>query len=309
VPGSASIPLCRTCRLKIITFCLAAVWDLSQGEWMRKKQFQLLHQDSESNKNDPVCVLHPEDSLLKNSLTRNEDDSSMICGLFSNVCGQYFFLPYLLLALTQGALLASVIFTQCMSYEFSGLPTTDTNGTVVTDIETYSYTTTTMATALLDEFGSLSPGGTVALVGSGFMTAIYLAMCIVLPAICLIGSTCGSLLPSHLIGTRNKDWRTFFTTIDILSGFACLDVWLLALALTAVEFNDLVGGALSSIPLLEGQTDAGNLCITNSDGSDTCLTLTCGLGTAVYLAVPAVLVGWILEAQFGSMESWFGRLS
>jgi len=76
-----------------------------------------------------------------------------------------------------------------MSYKFLGLPTTESNGTVIaTNIERYAYTTTTVTSSLFDKFGSITPGGTIAFVGLGFITAIYLAMCIVFPGICLLSS-------------------------------------------------------------------------------------------------------------------------
>jgi hypothetical protein len=102
-----------------------------------------------------------------------------------------------------------------------------------------------------------------------------------------------SLLPSRIINKKPKRLRRIFTSVDILGGFSCLDVWLLAFILCALEFNHLMEAALKEI--------IGDRC----EQMGLCISLSSTIEVGVYLSIPAVLCGWIVEANFTYLEAYF----
>ena len=273
-------------RVGIITFCLAALWDLSQGEWMRTKHFELMHQqeqlgeDGEHEKEELVSTdLCPEkESPLLDQVRYR--DSSRGCSSFGKAL-------YGFVSLAQISFIAAVIATICITFTVSGFPEASSGQ------DYFQYTAVTVATSLLYNFGTISPGGTTAFVGSVFMVIVYLAMCIFLPLLCCILMASSSLLPGGIINKTPQRLRNYFSTVDILGGFSCLDVWLLAFVLCAIEFNNLMAGALKEI--------AGDMC----ENTGMCISLSSTIELGVYLSIPAVLLGWIIEASFTYMEAYF----
>lgn len=269
-------------RVGIVTFCLAALWDLSQGEWMRSKHFEAMHQQEEKSgdisqshipvtiKNDNQCLL---DQVHYQSETRR-------CSSFGRAL-------YSFIVLAQIAFIGAVIGTICITFRVGGFPESSTGQ------GTFEYTAITIATALLNSFGTISPGGATAFVGSIFMVVVYLGMCIVLPLFCCLLMASSSLLPSRIINQNHKRLHQIFSSVDILGGFSCLDVWLLAFILCALEFNHLMEGALEEI--------LGDRC----EQMGLCISLASTIEIGVYLSIPAILFGWIVEANFTYLEAYF----
>ena len=282
IPGGFRFVLVGEPRVGFITFCLAALWDLSQGEWMRSKHFEAMHHQEGKSGNIsqshiPVPIETGRSCLLDQANFRDE----------TRRCSSWGKALYILIVVAQIAFIGAVIGGICIIFRVGGFPESSTGQ------DTFAYTAITIATALLDSFGTISPGGTTAFVGSIFMVAVYLGMCIVLPLLCCLLMASTSLLPSRIINNDPKRLRRLFSSIDILGGFSCLDVWLLAFILCALEFNNLMEGALKEI--------IGDRC----EQMGLCISLSSTIEVGVYLSIPAVLCGWIVEANFTYLEAYF----
>ena len=269
-------------RVGIVTFCLAALWDLSQGEWMRSKHFEAMHQQEEKSgdipqSHVPAPITNGNQCLLDQ--VHYQKDTRR-CSSFGKAL-------YSFIVLAQIAFIGAVIGTICIIFRVGGFPESSTGQ------NTFEYTAVTIATALLNSFGTIIPGGTTAFVGSIFMVVVYLGMCIVLPLLCCLLMASSSLLPSRIINQNPNRLRRIFSSVDILGGFSCLDVWLLAFILCALEFNHLMEGALEEI--------IGDRC----EQMGLCISLSSTIEIGVYLSIPAVLFGWIVEANFTYLEAYF----
>ena len=286
-------------RVGIITFCIAAMWDLSQGEWMRTKHFEMMHRTtasaataaaavsgaasgaaavvpSSSSSSPPVP--DPRPPLLRQVRYRNGKRGCSAAGRAL----------YAFVVLAQLALLGAIFAVLCVTFTLGGFPP-DSPGTNV-----YEYTAVTVATSLLSNYGTVSPGGTTAFVGTIFVVVVYLMMCLILPLLqCLLMST-ASLVPAGVLGLgQPRRMRSLFTAVDISGGFSCLDVFLLAFILCAIEFNSLMESALNEI--------VGDLC----ERGGMCLSLSSTIEIGVLLSIPAVVLGWIVEANFSYLEAYF----
>jgi len=282
IPGGFRFVLVGEPRVGIVTFCLAALWDLSQGEWMRSKHFEAMHHQEEKSgsipqSHIPVPIESDNPCLFDQVHFRNE----------TRGCSSLGKALYALIVVAQIAFIGAVIGTICIIFRVGGFPESSTGQ------DTFKYTAITIATALLNSFGTISPGGTTAFVGSIFMVVVYLGMCIVLPLLCCLLMASSALLPSRIINKNPKRLRRIFSSVDILGGFSCLDVWLLAFILCALEFNHLMEGALKEI--------IGDRC----DQMGLCISLSSTIEFGVYLSIPAVLCGWIVEANFSYLEAYF----
>lgn len=286
VGGAFRFVLVGEPRVGIITFCLAALWDLSQGEWMRTKHFEMVHQQQDLGH-------HPleKEELVASTSSPGNKNSSLIDqvryrdGMLG--CSSFGKALYGFIVIVQIAFICAFIATICITFKISGFPESSSGQ------DQYQYTAVTLATSLLNDFGTVSPGGTIAYVGSIFMVVVYLAMCIVLPLACCLLMASSSLLPGGFINKSTQRLRRYFSTVDILGGFSCLDVWLLAFILCAIEFNHLMESALQQI--------VGDMC----KDSGFCISLSSTIELGVYLSIPAVVLGWIVEANFTYMEAFF----
>jgi len=288
VAGGFRFVLVGEPRVGIITFCLAALWDLSQGEWMRTKHFELMHQEQEHLGEN---AHHDKEALVSRACSPETSKSSLLDQVryrdSSRGCSSFGKSLYAFVVATQIAFISAVIATLCITFTIDGFPESSSGQ------DQFQYTAVTVATSLLYNFGTVSPGGTTAFVGSVFMVVVYLAMCIILPLLCCLLMASSSFLHGGIINKNPRRLRRYFSTVDILGGFSCLDVWLLAFVLCAIEFNDLMAGALKEI--------AGDMC----EESGLCISLSSTIEIGVYLSIPAVLMGWIVEASFTYMEAYF----
>ncbi|GBG28876.1 Hypothetical Protein FCC1311_050972 [Hondaea fermentalgiana] len=255
-------------RLAIYTFCLAAIWDLVQGEWMRTMHLAMAESEPDC---DPVSSV--EGSCLLTSAT---------FGASATTCGSCARVTHFLLSLVQLALLICGCFLPCATFALYGnafgLFFNNEPGEYA-EYSAFEIGTAIVAPERIDSVHSV--GGTF------FLAIIFLLCSIFVPAIVFSGMAKAlHLQPCGPFAPRASLLKALASFCDIVGGFAALDVFLLSVVVTMLEWDRFVNSAMSTL------TDKFIGC------EEPCLESRSDVQYAVYLMLGAVLIGWILELFF-----------
>jgi len=234
-------------RVAIVTFAIAAMWDLVQGEWMRSKHLELLETcDTRKGTGSTEALVKVLDFKPKSA---NSWDR---CNGF----GKIFWLAFCII---QIALTFAGFAVTCMSF------TLYVSGS---ELSTYEYSSGSILSTLLspDRLSLMRKPGMM-----GVLMVFYLVLVFIIPLISYI-----SVLVASFYGWNRK----YAKYVDLLSGFACLDVFVLGFGIVIAEWDRFINKAISG------------------SGSTVEVSMESNVLAGLYLMIVAVFLGWISELFF-----------
>uniref|UniRef100_A0A7S3V2P3 Uncharacterized protein n=1 Tax=Aplanochytrium stocchinoi TaxID=215587 RepID=A0A7S3V2P3_9STRA len=264
-PNGAPLVIVAESRIAIYTFCVAAIWDLVQGEWMRHMHLRAYEKEIQKEsglEQDSTSSLNSGSNMIKE--IRFSDNPKRSC----SVPGKNFTIVFMLIQL---ALALSSVFLTVITYNLFG--------ELFAEDSKIEYTAATIATTILSEEAlkiNDSPTGTV------FLVVMYIALSIAIPIFQF-----GSIIILTFVGWDkaccNKSiYKTFFEAVDIIGGFACQDVFVLSFVVVIAEWDKLINTSVGNV--------AGDTC-----GEVACLGMTAEIGIGIYVMTVAFILGWICE--------------
>jgi len=256
----------------IATFAIAALWNLTQGEWLRHKHIELLERCSrEGQGNDPLVYLEPGCSAM--SLVRFGDGQRQ--------CSTLGKCTFTALALLQFCLTAAGLTALSMSFKSPGGLMSKGPGE-----DRLEYSLGAMCFSLVDAGWSQHLDN---LPVAAFLMVLFFFLVMFLPLFESISITLVSLAPWDKLGCRQqRRFKHVCTLVDTAGAFACLDVFVLALFVAVIEWPKLLDGLNR---MLQAECPPGMACLTSS---------TAGFEPGVLFILLAVVLGWVMEAFFSA---------
>lgn len=282
-------------RMAIYTFCIAALWDLMQGEWMRWMHLKTIEEHSSETAAEEDELDNGQDdtetgailssgrgavapagisgggSIMRQVRFQNGEGGSMQCSSMGrSMCT-------LLMVVQVGLTIASIAMLVA-TFVLGGL--ISETGDKDNELE---YSPWSIATYLISEEATELNEQAA---GTAFLVAIYLLMSVIVPLFQFIGIIVFLSLPSGESKVKKAFARKLGLVIDIVGGFACLDVFLLSFFVVTVEWSSLINKAVAE--------QANNLC----PEGDVCLTMDASVGPSLYVMCAVVVLGWAMELFF-----------
>ncbi|GBG27997.1 Hypothetical Protein FCC1311_042202 [Hondaea fermentalgiana] len=220
--GAGELVVLAEPRIAIVTFAIAAVWDLVQGEYMRAKHLELLERCS-----DQAPGTNSNKALVKSLRFSLEGSYDATCSLF----GKLFWFMW---CFAQVGLAFAGVAVPCMSFSITGLAASleGTNG--------YEYSAGNIFSTLVSQERldlMREPGMSVVLM------IFYLVMVFLVPIAQYI-----VIAVASFVGWN----KPLATATDIVGGFACLDVFVLSFGVVIAEWDMFINKAIG--------TQAQDLC-------------------------------------------------
>mmetsp|Transcript_28190 Transcript_28190/g.45311 ORF Transcript_28190/g.45311 Transcript_28190/m.45311 type:complete len:620 (-) Transcript_28190:726-2585(-) len=272
LPNNSYLIVVAESRVAIWTFCIAAIWDLVQGEWMRYMHIMAL--EEYEFKRTGVRV---EDSVDVNLCLANTidlkpaQDSITHCSRFGRT-SQFTFMFVQLGLCVASTLIPVIEFT--IHGAAAGL-----EGDNV-----YSYSAWTIATSLLSNEAieyNTHIGGTV------FLIVMYVLMSILIPIFQFVSIILFTMVkPAWLCCGKVKSLKEYAFAIDLIGGFACQDVFVLSFIVVTAEWDKLI------------EKTIGNMAQDYCEGVENCFSMTSRLMPGIYVMIAAFIMGWFSEVFF-----------
>jgi len=263
LPNGSRIIVVAEARIAIVTFCIAAIWDLLQGEYMRWKQLQLLeaNQKMEDEKRDSKII-----QQALSDAVRFQDRRFSLPGKLS----------FGFMMLIQIGFAFTAVAAICISFAITGL-VSSLGGPNLREFSQGSLASYLFSEEAVDH--AKHPAQ------QSFLALVYILMAGVIPLMEYVGILIVTFVPLSRIGIGTRGFQTFCNWIDIGGGFASLDVFVLAFGTVIAEWGRFIDKAIG--------TQAEGLC-----GLSNCLGMDAELEVGFYFAVVAAIMGWILELFF-----------
>eukprot|EP00510_Aplanochytrium_minuta_P008526 CAMPEP_0184052674 /NCGR_PEP_ID=MMETSP0956-20121227/5453_1 /TAXON_ID=627963 /ORGANISM="Aplanochytrium sp, Strain PBS07" /LENGTH=606 /DNA_ID=CAMNT_0026345815 /DNA_START=45 /DNA_END=1864 /DNA_ORIENTATION=+ len=262
----SDIVLIAESRIAIYTFCVAAVWDLIQGEWMRHmhlRAYERAIMGEEKGEDFSSAKLVDGGKLVNIPLATGSSDSMKSCTSFGK-------LSLLVFMVVQISLCVASVFLIVLTFTLSGSAVAS-GGEVVTELTPASIVTVILSPAALEQNDSV--------LGTIYLVIMYIALAILIPWFQFLAILVLTFVGWDSAYFTKSRYKTFFEATDIIGGFACQDVFVLSFVVVSAEWEKLIAASAEAIV---------------GDCED-CFVQTAEIGIGIYIMTVAFVLGWISE--------------